>query len=57
MTPTPDPPKPNKEAPSQEVRRICSEELFRGEKWIVITHAGTEYRLIKTRNDKLMLQK
>ena len=40
-----------------EIRRIRSDELFQGGRILVITHAGTEYRLIKTRNDKLMLQK
>lgn len=34
-----------------------SDELFRGEKEIMITHGDKIYRLRKTRNGKLILQK
>lgn len=55
----PDPPanSSSEKSHSEEIRRIRSEDLFQGGRILVITHAGTEYRLIKTRNDKLMLQK
>ena len=38
-------------------RRIDSSDLFRGDRTLVITHAGEQYRLTITRNDKLILQK
>ncbi len=38
-------------------REVTSAELLRGERCLVITHAGERYRLIETRNGKLMLQK
>jgi hemin uptake protein HemP len=39
------------------VRTIPSEELLRGERQVVILHHGEPYRLLVTRNDKLLLQK
>lgn len=39
------------------VRRLTSEGLFRGEKLVIIDHAGEEYRLTLTRNNRLILQK
>ena len=39
------------------VRVIPSEELLRGERQVVILHHGEAYRLLVTRNDKLLLQK
>jgi hemin uptake protein HemP len=37
--------------------RIDSADLFRGARMIVIAHAGEEYRLLLTRNNRLILQK
>lgn len=39
------------------VRQIASEELFQGQNRLVIVHQGVLYRLMITRNGKLMLQK
>ena len=36
---------------------ICSEKLFDGTKLLVINHAGEQYRLSITKNNKLILQK
>lgn len=38
-------------------RSIRSEELFAGERMVLIEHAGVQYRLLITRNDRLILQK
>ncbi|MGH8655853.1 MAG: hemin uptake protein HemP [Gammaproteobacteria bacterium] len=38
-------------------RRLKSQELFRGREEIIIEHGGCEYRLRKTRQDKLILTK
>jgi hemin uptake protein HemP len=38
-------------------RILRSEDLFAGQRTIVIQHAGTQYRLLITRNDRLILQK
>lgn len=46
------PPSPTTEAPS-----IASTELFQGARVVVITHAGENYRLLVTRNNRLILQK
>ncbi|MCA9100394.1 MAG: hemin uptake protein HemP [Planctomycetales bacterium] len=40
-----------------EPREVSSDELLRGARSLVITHAGERYRLLVTRNGKLMLQK
>jgi hemin uptake protein HemP len=40
-----------------EPRILCSEELFAGQKTIVIRHGAEDYRLLITRNDRLILQK
>lgn len=39
------------------VREITSRELFDDARTVVITHEGEQYRLMITRNDKLILQK
>ena len=39
------------------VRSVTSEELFQGQREILIQHAGETYRLRLTRNDKLILNK
>ncbi len=36
---------------------ISSDELFRGARIVAITHAGETYRLLITRNNRLILQK
>ncbi|MEO1498362.1 MAG: hemin uptake protein HemP [Planctomycetota bacterium] len=38
-------------------RTVSSAELFGGAKTVLISHAGEQYRLIKTKNGKLLLQK
>jgi hemin uptake protein HemP len=41
----------------ETLRIIRSEELFAGERIVLIQHAGEQYRLLITRNDRLILQK
>lgn len=43
-------------APSMQLR-IRSEDLLRGCRELVIEHHGAEYRLLRTRNDRLILNK
>lgn len=43
--------------PHPATSRINSRELLRGQRELVIEHQGQEYRLILTRNDKLILNK
>lgn len=38
-------------------RTVNSTDLFGGAKTVVIEHAGEHYRLILTKNNKLLLQK
>ena len=38
-------------------RVVRSEELFAGDRVVLIQHAGEQYRLLITRNDRLILQK
>jgi hemin uptake protein HemP len=40
-----------------EPPRINSQELFQGGRVVVITHEGEAYRLLLTRNNRLILQK
>jgi hemin uptake protein HemP len=47
-TPAPQPPEP---------RSVQSAELFQGARVVEITHAGETYRLLLTRNNRLILQK
>lgn len=44
-------------AGADEVRRISSNELFFGQRCIIISHDGAEYRLQITRQNKLILTK
>lgn len=37
--------------------RVRSDELLRGNREVVIEHRGEEYRLLRTRNDRLILNK
>lgn len=43
--------------PADPTRVIRSEEIFAGERMVVIQHADAQYRLLITRNDRLILQK
>ena len=43
--------------PRDAARVIRSEESFAGERVVMIQHAGEQYRLLITRNDRLILQK
>lgn len=58
-----DPSKPDSRDPSADAsmsdaaRVIRSEELFAGGRVVLIQHAGEQYRLMITRNDRLILQK
>ncbi|TWT97734.1 Hemin uptake protein hemP [Botrimarina colliarenosi] len=38
-------------------RTVSSADLFGSAKTVLIQHAGEQYRLIVTKNDKLLLQK
>jgi hemin uptake protein HemP len=42
---------------AENVRTIRSEDLFAGQRVVQIQHAGGEYRLLITRNNRLILQK
>jgi hemin uptake protein HemP len=47
-------------APAEEKsapRVLNSEELFAGQRTVVIQHGDEQYRLLITRNDRLILQK
>ncbi|MEM9149657.1 MAG: hemin uptake protein HemP [Cyanobacteria bacterium P01_F01_bin.3] len=51
-------PRQNESAvPSTNTRQLESSDLFRGHRTVVINHAGEQYRLLITKNDKLILQK
>lgn len=54
----------DREAPADDdastrdaARVIRSEDLFAGERVVRIQHAGEQYRLLITRNNRLILQK
>ncbi len=58
--PTPDrrEPAPQEEGPQKEGARVVeSEQLLDGLKSVLIHHEGVYYRLARTRNGKLILQK
>jgi hemin uptake protein HemP len=44
-------------ASAAEPPKFDSQDLFQGSKLVVITHAGETYRLLLTRNNRLILQK
>ncbi|MCO6042909.1 hemin uptake protein HemP [Aeoliella sp. ICT_H6.2] len=48
---------PQTNAPEPPPRHIESAALLQGAREIVIEHAGQCYRLLVTKNDKLILQK
>jgi hemin uptake protein HemP len=39
------------------VRAVRSDDLLQGQRELFILHGGQVYRLLRTRNDKLILQK
>ncbi len=39
------------------MRVVSSDELLQGQRELLIVHAGQLYRLLRTRKDKLILQK
>ena len=41
----------------QPVRKVLSEDLFQGQKIIIIKHSGCSYELRITKNEKLILTK
>jgi hemin uptake protein HemP len=41
----------------ESIRVVRSEELFAGGRVVLIQHGGEQYRLLVTRNDRLILQK
>jgi hemin uptake protein HemP len=49
--------RPNPSSPPNGAQRIDSHRLLAGGRELVIDHAGQEYRLRLTRNDKLILTK
>jgi hemin uptake protein HemP len=53
----PKPGKSERRSDREPARRIRSEDLFAGERVVLIEHAGEQYRLLITRNDRLILQK
>lgn len=53
---TPTPPPSDAEPPAPP-RRYESQELFKGQRVVEISHAGEIYRLLLTRNNRLILQK
>lgn len=48
---------PQEDAAPPEPPRFESSELFGESRVVVIAHAGSEYRLFVTRNNRLILQK
>lgn len=62
-TTEPNPGKPNTEPDSDDFllrgahRVVRSEELLHGERELIILHGSQIYRLLETRNGKLILQK
>jgi hemin uptake protein HemP len=59
MTDSTNPPSadPKPEGATPEPPSYASSELFQGGRVVVINHAGEAYRLLVTRNNRLILQK
>ena len=55
--PEKDPAKPETSAELPSLRAIRSDEILQGHKEVRIVHEGEVYRLLVTRNGKLILQK
>ena len=49
--------KQSERQPQPEPPRYDSQELFQGSRVVVITHGGEVYRMLLTRNNRLILQK
>jgi hemin uptake protein HemP len=49
--------RPLEQAAGESTVRIASSEVFRGQRKVVIIHQGTEYRLLITKSNKLILTK
>jgi hemin uptake protein HemP len=49
--------RPLEQAADESMLRIASSEVFRGQRKVVIIHQGTEYRLLITKANKLILTK
>lgn len=47
----------NKPPPREKAPRVRSNELFRGHRRLIIEHAGEDYSLRLTRNERLILTK
>lgn len=56
MTESFSPPRPDADPPA-EPPRYESQQLFQGSRVVEIAHAGEKYRLLLTRNNRLILQK
>ena len=52
-----DPPRQILSAEQTTMRTVDSQELFAGQKSVLIRHQDEIYRLLLTKNDKLILQK
>lgn len=48
---------PDRETDGDTAKRLRSEDLLQGQREIQIEHRGEIYRLLQTRNGKLLLQK
>ncbi|WP_428307726.1 hemin uptake protein HemP [Lacipirellula sp.] len=48
---------PERPEPPPAPRSVSSEELFQGQRMACIHHDGKVYRLLLTRNNKLILQR
>jgi hemin uptake protein HemP len=46
-----------RDSSSESARMISSQDILKGEKQVIIEHRGEQYRLILTKNDKLVLHK
>jgi hemin uptake protein HemP len=55
--PEEDPAKPQSQPELPSLRAIRSDEILQGQKEVRIVHEGEVYRLLVTRNGKLILQK
>jgi hemin uptake protein HemP len=53
----PDTPRPSQAEDKPTPRVLNSEELFAGQRTVIIQHGDEQYRLLITRNDRLILQK
>jgi hemin uptake protein HemP len=50
-------PHPPERQPPPEPPRYDSQDLFQGSRVVVITHGNEVYRMLLTRNNRLILQK